>query len=209
MTSTRGTAARPAPPLPPNDVQRAALRDVLSSLVQRGDLLPHTALLPGLTGYHRQFVASAHHVVHWGHGGGHQPRQPRPSLIRPPVNRSYEISPGCTGRSRAAPSPRAARKVAKNPHLLHMGRTSIFWMRFTVTSAIGVLAVAVGIVVGFCAAQLRSYSPLCPPFQSCPSHFVGTDSLTFTGWQCALFGAGAAAVLLVVSLALARLRPQG
>jgi hypothetical protein len=89
------------------------------------------------------------------------------------------------------------------------GRTSIFWMRLTVTSAIGVLAVAVGIVVGFCTAQLRSYNPLCPPFQSCPSHFVGTDSLTFTGWQCAMFGAGAAAVLLVVSLALARLRPQG
>jgi hypothetical protein len=53
VTSTRGAAARraPAPPLPPNDIQRAALRDVLSSLVQRGDLLPHAALLPGQTGY--------------------------------------------------------------------------------------------------------------------------------------------------------------
>lgn len=93
-----------------------------------------------------------------------------------------------------------------------MGRTSIVWMRLTVTSGLRMVAaavpVAVGVVVGFSAAQLRTYSPLCPPFQSCPSQFAGTDALTFTVWQCALLGAGAAAVLLVVSLVLTRLHPQ-
>jgi hypothetical protein len=107
-----------------------------------------------------------------------------------------------------ASSPLATQKVAKNLNLLHMGRASIYWMRLTLTNAIRVLAVAIGVVVGFWTAQLRSYSPLCPPLQSCPPQFLGTDSLTFAHWQCALFGAAAAAVLLVVSLALARLRPQ-
>jgi len=74
-----------------------------------------------------------------------------------------------------------------------------------VKGAIGVLAVAVGIFVGFSAAQLTTHSPVCPPFQSCPSNFVGTDAVTFTAWQCAIFGAVAAAALLGVSMALARL----
>ena len=58
--------------------------------------------------------------------------------------------------------------------------------------------VPVGVVFGLWTAQLRSF-PYCPPGGPCPG-FSGPPP-TFALWQCALFGASVALVLLLVSRA--------
>jgi hypothetical protein len=80
-------------------------------------------------------------------------------------------------------------------------------MKVTLARAMYVASALVGVGLGFWTAQLRSYH-LCPSFESCPGVPNPPEPLTFATWQCALFGAGAAAVLLVASTALARPRPR-
>lgn len=73
----------------------------------------------------------------------------------------------------------------------------------SLTNALRVLSVPVGVGVGLWTAQLRSV-PYRPPYGRCPV-FIGIPPLTFAPWQCALFGAGAAVVVLLLSLAATRL----
>jgi hypothetical protein len=65
-----------------------------------------------------------------------------------------------------------------------------------------VASVPVGVGVGLWTAQLTTYQNPC-------GYAICADRLslvpTFATWQCALFGAGAAAVLLLLSFAVARL----
>jgi hypothetical protein len=77
-------------------------------------------------------------------------------------------------------------------------------MRRILTNVLRVASVPVGVGVGLWTAQLQSLQP-CPPEMRCPNPSVLLLQPTFTAWQCALFGAGAAAVLLLISLAVARL----
>ena len=70
--------------------------------------------------------------------------------------------------------------------------------------AAGVAAVAAGCVVGLWTAQLQSLQP-CPPSTRCPNPYLLFLQPTFTAWQCALFGAGAAVVVLLLSFAVTRL----
>lgn len=75
----------------------------------------------------------------------------------------------------------------------------------SLTETLRVLSVPVGVGVGLWTAQLRSL-PYCPPYGRCPA-FMGREPLTFTPWQCTLFGAGAAVVMVLLSLAVTR-RPR-
>lgn len=70
----------------------------------------------------------------------------------------------------------------------------------SVTKALRVLSVPVGIGVGLSTAQLRSL-PGCPPLSRGCGGFLGILPLTFTPWQRALFGAGAAVLVLLLCLA--------
>lgn len=67
-----------------------------------------------------------------------------------------------------------------------------------------VAAVAAGVGVGLCTAQLQSLEQ-CPSYARCPTPYGLVLQPTFTAWQCALFGAGAAVVMLLLSLAASRL----
>ncbi len=73
-------------------------------------------------------------------------------------------------------------------------------MTFSLKNIIRMAAVPVGVGVGLWTAQLRSV-PYCPPYGRCPAFIGGIAPLTFAPWQCAVFGAAAAAVLLLVSFA--------
>jgi hypothetical protein len=67
-----------------------------------------------------------------------------------------------------------------------------------------VAAVVAGVGVGLWTAQLQSLEQ-CPSFAGCPAPSGLVFQSTFTAWQCALFGAGAAVVLLLLTLAASRL----
>ena len=85
-------------------------------------------------------------------------------------------------------------------------RGSITGMMRTLALVLRVASVPVGVGIGFWTALVTKGSP-------CPNHFNGALSsicpqfpvATFALWQCALFGAGAEAVVLLLSLAVARL----
>ena len=62
-----------------------------------------------------------------------------------------------------------------------------------------VASVPVGVGFGLWTAQLRSF-PYCPLGGPCPG-FPSGPPLTFGLWQCALFGAGVAIVVLFLSWA--------
>ena len=67
-----------------------------------------------------------------------------------------------------------------------------------------VACVPVGVGVGLWTAQLAPSGFNCPPKALCLDIML-YERPTFATWQCILFGAGAAAVLLLLSLAVARL----
>ena len=76
-----------------------------------------------------------------------------------------------------------------------------------VTNILRVASVPVGVGIGIWTALLTTGLP-------CPNHFNGQLSAcpeffpvaTFAVWQCVLFGAGAAVVLVLVALAVPQLR---
>jgi hypothetical protein len=70
--------------------------------------------------------------------------------------------------------------------------------------ASGVAAVAAWVGVGVWTAQLQALEQ-CPSFAQCPTPYGLVLQPTFTAWQCALFGAGAAVIVLLLSFAVARL----
>ncbi len=78
-------------------------------------------------------------------------------------------------------------------------------MRRILALVLRVASVPVGVGVGLWTAQLTTYQNPC-------SHAICVDRLsllpTFAAWQCLLFGVGAAAFLLLLSYAVARL-PSG
>jgi hypothetical protein len=68
----------------------------------------------------------------------------------------------------------------------------------------GVAAAVAGVGVGLWTAQLQSLEQ-CPSYARCPNPAGLVLQTTFAAWQCALFGAGAAVVLLLLYFAAARL----
>jgi hypothetical protein len=77
-------------------------------------------------------------------------------------------------------------------------------MRRILALGLGVASVPVGIGVGFWTAQLTPNEYTCPPNVACLLMNLYLRP-TLATWQSILFGAGAAAVLLLLSLAVARL----
>ena len=77
-------------------------------------------------------------------------------------------------------------------------------MRRMLALVLRVASVSVGVGVGLWTAQLAPSGYQCPPKAACLAIAVHL-SPTFATWQCILFGAGAAAVLLVLSFAVAQL----
>lgn len=76
----------------------------------------------------------------------------------------------------------------------------------TLANILRVASVPVGVLIGLWTAHLTSLpsSYRCPADAFClPLNFYLRP--TFAMWQCVLFGAGAAAVLLLMSFAVARL----
>jgi len=79
----------------------------------------------------------------------------------------------------------------------------------TLRNALWVASVPIGVLIGLWTALLTKGLP-------CPNHFNGALSdcpqsfpvATFATWQCILLGAGAAVVVLLLSLAVTRLRPK-
>ena|ERR1039458_401097 len=71
------------------------------------------------------------------------------------------------------------------------------------SSVLRMASVPLGFVIGLWTAQ--PLSPYCPPvgYGECPT-FVTLEP-TFAPWQCALFGVGAAVVMLLLSLATSHL----
>lgn len=76
-------------------------------------------------------------------------------------------------------------------------------MRSNLAVGLGLLSVAVEVGAGLWASRLTSL-PSCSPY-ACPDL---TLQATFATWVCALFGASAAIVVGLVSLAVTRLAPQ-
>jgi hypothetical protein len=74
----------------------------------------------------------------------------------------------------------------------------------TALKASGVAAVVAGVGVGLWTAQLQALEQ-CPSYAGCPTPYGLALQPTFTAWQCAMFGAGAAVVVLLLSFAVARL----
>ncbi len=78
----------------------------------------------------------------------------------------------------------------------------------SLANALRVLSVPAGVGVGLWTAQLRSF-PYCPLYARCPAYIGGIPPLTFAPWQCAVFGLGAAVVVLLLSVAVARMPRAG
>lgn len=76
-------------------------------------------------------------------------------------------------------------------------------MRRILALVLRVASVAVGVGVGLWTAQLTTYQNPCSHGPFCVDRLSLVP--TFATWQCILFGAGAAAFLLLLSFAVARL----
>lgn len=72
----------------------------------------------------------------------------------------------------------------------------------SIREALRVLSVPVGVAVGIWTAQLEWL--LCRGYAQCPAPDLVLQP-TFAAWQCALFGAGATVVLLLLSVTVTRL----
>src|SRR5579872_614985 len=75
-------------------------------------------------------------------------------------------------------------------------------MKRTLALALRVASVPVGVAVGLGTAQVTPPQNTCPPNGACLLFAVHLQP-TFATWECVLFGAGAAAVMLLLSLAAA------
>lgn len=79
-------------------------------------------------------------------------------------------------------------------------------MRRVTSNVLRLASVPVGIVIGLWTASLLSIPTQCPVgARSCVDPVL-TRVSTFAAWECAVFGAGAAAVLVLASEAVTRLR---
>ena len=74
----------------------------------------------------------------------------------------------------------------------------------TAFKASGLAAVVAGVWVGVWMTQPQSFRP-CPSYAACPNPDGVALQSTFALWQCVLFGAGAAVVVLLITFAVARL----
>lgn len=74
--------------------------------------------------------------------------------------------------------------------------------------AAGLAAVTAGVGAGVWTAQLQSFGS-CPSSAGCPTPYGFALQPTLAVWQCALFGVGAAVVVLLLSFAVARLPSAG
>ena len=74
--------------------------------------------------------------------------------------------------------------------------------------ALRVAAVPIGVGAGFWTAS-QVVPPVCPPYARFPNPAFFVAEPRFALWVCALFGAAAATVVLIISVALTRLRPVG
>ena len=79
-------------------------------------------------------------------------------------------------------------------------------MRRVTTNVLRLASVPVGVVIGLWTASLMSIPTQCAfGVKSCVNPLLTLEP-SFAAWQCVLFGAGAAAVLVLASEAVARLR---
>jgi hypothetical protein len=78
-------------------------------------------------------------------------------------------------------------------------------MRRVTSYVLRLASLPVGVVIGLWTASLLSIPTQCPVgARSCVDAFL-TRVSTFAAWECALFGAGAAAVLVLASEVVTRL----
>ncbi|MGA8633832.1 MAG: hypothetical protein WB805_03140 [Candidatus Dormiibacterota bacterium] len=78
-------------------------------------------------------------------------------------------------------------------------------MRRIVALVLRVASVPVGVAVGLWTAQLATAPFQCPPKGIPCLDMAYVQKPIFATWQCILFGAGAAAVVLLLSFAVPRL----
>jgi hypothetical protein len=76
-------------------------------------------------------------------------------------------------------------------------------MQRIVALVLRLASVPVGVGVGLWTSQLMTFPSQCSPEGICLLRLVAIR--TFATWQCALFGAGASVVMLLLSLAVTRL----
>jgi hypothetical protein len=78
-------------------------------------------------------------------------------------------------------------------------------MRRITANILRLASVPIGIVIGLWTAELQSLQT-CPPYMRCHGPTPLVTLPTFATWQCALFGLGAAVLLVLASETVARLR---
>ena len=78
-------------------------------------------------------------------------------------------------------------------------------MRRITANVLRLASVPLGTVIGLWTAELQSLQA-CPPYMRCPTLTTLVPLPTFATWQCALFGLGAAVLLVLASETVARLR---
>lgn len=78
-------------------------------------------------------------------------------------------------------------------------------MRRMTTNVVRLASVPVGVVIGLWTARLHSFQP-CAPYMRCPNPTTLVLEPTFAAWLCALLGAVAALMLVLVAEVTTRLR---
>jgi hypothetical protein len=78
-------------------------------------------------------------------------------------------------------------------------------MRRVTRNVVRLASVPVGVVIGLSTARLQSFQP-CAPYMRCPNPTTLVLQPIFAAWQCALLGAGAALMLVLVAELTTRLR---
>jgi hypothetical protein len=99
----------------------------------------------------------------------------------------------------------AGKTALSKPAAVKSGSRYHLQVRRITANVLRLASVPVGIVIGLWTAELQSLQT-CPPYMRCPTLTTLVPLPTFATWQCALFGLGAAVLLVLASETVARPR---